>query len=152
MFLLCNLSTVHWWRWFVCSCWTLQTLLVRKINLSVFNKERLMVFFASFFCSGNCYRQHVNSIEKSSAAKSIDSPTSLSEILAPSSSTHRISRTNASGSMPSSQKTLPHSIRLVEIPWSSENKGAIRLQADENNQNGLPSTMSTKCSGVRISE
>lgn len=46
-------------------------------------------------------------------------------------------------------KKPPHSIRLVEIPWRSENKNSIRLSIDEEISSGQSST---RCRGVRISE
>lgn len=49
------------------------------------------------------------------------------------------------------QKVTPHSIRLVEIPWTKGNKGGIRLTIDEN-QKGAPISASAGCPGVRISE
>lgn len=51
-------------------------------------------------------------------------------------------------------KKPPHSIRLVEIPWKSENKNSIRLSIDdEESSSGLNSkSSSTRCRGVRISE
>jgi len=50
------------------------------------------------------------------------------------------------------QKQTPHSIRLVEIPWTKGNKAGIRLSVDEN-QLGAPITAATAgCPGVRISE
>lgn len=51
-------------------------------------------------------------------------------------------------------KKPPHSIRLVEIPWQSSNKGGIRLSVDENdcdNTQFSPAAASG-CRGVRISE
>ncbi|XP_031616325.1 LIM domain kinase 1-like isoform X2 [Contarinia nasturtii] len=89
---------------------------------------------SKLFC-GNCY---CVKIDKTSI-KSIESPTSLSDILAPSSSTHQ------------QQKTLPHSIRLVEIPWSNENKTALRLSIDDS-QNGTMPIIATKHNGIRISQ
>ncbi|XP_055305060.1 LIM domain kinase 1 isoform X2 [Sitodiplosis mosellana] len=89
---------------------------------------------SKLFC-GNCYR---TKIDKTSV-KSIESPTSLSDILAPSSSSHQ------------PQKTLPHSIRLVEIPWSNENKAALRLSIDDS-QNGITPMIATKHNGIRISQ
>lgn len=49
------------------------------------------------------------------------------------------------------QKKPPHSIRLVEIPWSKNNKGGIRLSVDEN-QIGAPLSLSAGYRGIRISE
>lgn len=51
-------------------------------------------------------------------------------------------------------KKPPHSIRLVEIPWQSSNKGGIRLSVDENDCNNIPFSpaASSGCRGVRISE
>jgi len=48
-------------------------------------------------------------------------------------------------------KKPPHSIRLVEIPWRSENKNSIRLSIDEETLS-VPSTSARRCRGVRISE
>lgn len=45
----------------------------------------------------------------------------------------------------------PHSIRLVEIPWTKGNKGGIRLSVDES-QVGAPISAGVGCPGVRISE
>lgn len=45
----------------------------------------------------------------------------------------------------------PHSIRLVEIPWTKGSKGGIRLSVDEN-QKGVPISSGAGCPGVRISE
>lgn len=47
-------------------------------------------------------------------------------------------------------KKPPHSIRLVEIPWRSENKNSIRLSIDDESSGSAPS--GTRCRGVRISE
>lgn len=85
--------------------------------------------------SGNCYR---TKIDKTSS-KSIESPTSLSDILAPSSSSQQ------------PQKSLPHSIRLVDIPWSSEHQSALRLSIDDS-QNGTMPTIANKHNGIRISQ
>ncbi|KAG4079659.1 hypothetical protein HA402_010439 [Bradysia odoriphaga] len=51
------------------------------------------------------------------------------------------------------QKVTPHSIRLVEIPWTKGNRIGIRLAIDES-QKGVPiSNAGSGCpSGVRISE
>ena len=51
-------------------------------------------------------------------------------------------------------KKPPHSIRLVEIPWQSSNKGGIRLSVDENDCDNIPFSPATSsgCRGVRISE
>jgi LIM domain kinase 1 len=50
-------------------------------------------------------------------------------------------------------KKPPHSIRLVEIPWKSENKSSIRLSIDEDALSPPSNTSSTtRCRGVRISE
>lgn len=46
-------------------------------------------------------------------------------------------------------KKPPHSIRLVEIPWRSENKNSIRLSVDEESSGGATGS---RCRGVRISE
>ncbi|XP_053684379.1 LIM domain kinase 1 [Sabethes cyaneus] len=51
----------------------------------------------------------------------------------------------------SKQKKTPHSIRLVEIPWSSTKKDALRLSVDENLY-GISTHSDTGCKGVRISE
>lgn len=48
-------------------------------------------------------------------------------------------------------KKSPHSIRLVEIPWTKGNKSGIRLSFDEN-QRGAPISSTGQCPGVRISE
>lgn len=47
-------------------------------------------------------------------------------------------------------KKPPHSIRLVEIPWRSENKNSIRLSVDDDSSGGASS--GARCRGVRISE
>lgn len=47
-------------------------------------------------------------------------------------------------------KKPPHSIRLVEIPWRSENKNSIRLSAEDESSGGASS--GARCRGVRISE
>lgn len=49
------------------------------------------------------------------------------------------------------QKKTPHSIRLVEIPWSNTKRDALRLSVDENVY-GIPAHSNTGCKGVRISE
>ncbi|XP_055532763.1 LIM domain kinase 1 isoform X2 [Wyeomyia smithii] len=49
------------------------------------------------------------------------------------------------------QKKTPHSIRLVEIPWSNTKKDALRLSVDENLY-GIPAHSNTGCKGIRISE
>lgn len=46
-------------------------------------------------------------------------------------------------------KKPPHSIRLVEIPWRSENKNSIRLSVDDDSSGA---SSGTRCRGVRISE
>lgn len=48
-------------------------------------------------------------------------------------------------------KKMPHSIRLVEIPWTKGSRGGIRLSIDET-QKGAPITPNIACPGVRISE
>lgn len=48
-------------------------------------------------------------------------------------------------------KKTPHSIRLVEIPWSNVKKDGIRLSVEENLY-GLPAHSTAGCKGVRISE
>lgn len=50
-----------------------------------------------------------------------------------------------------SSKKIPHSIRLVEIPWSNVKKDGIRLSTDEHLY-GIPSHSAVGCKGVRISE
>lgn len=47
------------------------------------------------------------------------------------------------------QKTLPHSIQLIEIPWNKNNRNTIRLSIDE-----TATTVSSdnNCSIIRISE
>ncbi|XP_019533661.2 LIM domain kinase 1 isoform X2 [Aedes albopictus] len=50
-----------------------------------------------------------------------------------------------------SSKKTPHSIRLVEIPWSNVKKDGIRLSTDEHLY-GVPSHSAVGCKGVRISE
>ncbi|XP_062554211.1 LIM domain kinase 1 isoform X2 [Armigeres subalbatus] len=50
-----------------------------------------------------------------------------------------------------SSKKTPHSIRLVEIPWSNARKDGIRLSADDH-LFGIPSHSAVGCKGVRISE
>lgn len=47
-------------------------------------------------------------------------------------------------------KKPPHSIRLVEIPWRSENKNSIRLSAEDESSGGA--STGARCRGVRISE
>lgn len=47
-------------------------------------------------------------------------------------------------------KKPPHSIRLVEIPWRSENKNSIRLSVDDDSSGAASS--GARCRGVRISE
>ncbi|XP_021705788.1 LIM domain kinase 1 isoform X1 [Aedes aegypti] len=53
--------------------------------------------------------------------------------------------------MDGSSKKIPHSIRLVEIPWSNVKKDGIRLSTDEHLY-GIPSHSAVGCKGVRISE
>ncbi|XP_065088730.1 LIM domain kinase 1 isoform X3 [Ochlerotatus camptorhynchus] len=48
-------------------------------------------------------------------------------------------------------KKTPHSIRLVEIPWSNVKKDGIRLSVEEHLY-GLPAHSAAGCKGVRISE
>lgn len=51
------------------------------------------------------------------------------------------------------QKVTPHSIRLVEIPWTKGNRIGIRLAIDENQKGAPISSAGSGCpSGVRISE
>lgn len=101
----------------------------------------MYVTFAHFFgFSGHCYHQQIDPRAKNLPRKSIESPTSLSDILAPCSSAQAI------------QKSLPHSIRLVEIPWTSENKNVIRLSIDDSIQSGTLTPTGNKCTGIRISQ
>lgn len=52
---------------------------------------------------------------------------------------------------PQPNSISPHSIRLVEIPWTKGNKGGIRLSLDES-QKGAPISSDAGFPGVRISE
>lgn len=105
-------------------------------------KKKLDSNFCIFRFSGNCYR---SKIDVSSVVSSLESPTSLSDILAPStSSTHHQQQHT-------SQKPLPHSIRLVEIPWSKENKASLQFSID-GSQSGTMSPIAIKHNGVRISQ
>lgn len=96
-------------------------------------------FFLLNFCfsifSGHCYHRQIDPRAKNLPKKSIE----LSDILQPSSSKQ------------SPQKTLPHSIRLVEIPWTTENKNVLRLSVD-GIQSGAPSPTGNQCTGVHISQ
>lgn len=77
----------------------------------------------------------------------LESPTSLSDILAPStSSTHHPKQQQQQ-----SQKSLPHSIRLVEIPWSKEIKASLQFSIDDS-QCGTMSPIAAKHNGVRITQ
>ncbi|XP_058465809.1 LIM domain kinase 1 isoform X2 [Malaya genurostris] len=49
------------------------------------------------------------------------------------------------------RKKTPHSIRLIEIPWTNAKKDGIRLSVDENLY-GVPTYSTTGCKNVRISE
>lgn len=77
--------------------------------------------------SGSCYRRQMQPLEKS-ATTAVTAP-----------------------SVSNTQKKLPHSIRLVEIPWSKGSRGGFRLSIDES-QKGAPITSNIACPGVRISE
>lgn len=104
------------------------------------NNVRIIVS-SNFWFSGNCYRSKIDVM----GAVSLESPTSLSDILAPStSSAHQQQQTQ-------SQKPLPHSIRLVEIPWSKENKASLQFSIDDS-QSGTMSPIAIKHNGVRISQ
>lgn len=89
----------------------------------------LVFFFKQSFAyrSGNCYRRQMQPLEKT-ATTSQSVP--------------------ASNGQP---KKLPHSIRLVEIPWTKGSRGGIRLSIDES-QKGAPISSNITCPGVRISE
>lgn len=60
------------------------------------------------------------------------------------------SSANSNGTEVTLKKTQ-HSIRLVEIPWSSARKDGIRLSVDEHPY-GIPVHSVAGCKGVRISE
>lgn len=84
-------------------------------------------------CSGNCYRRQMQPLEKTATT-----------------STSNNNNCNIpSANMP--QKKMPHSIRLVEIPWTKGSRGGIRLSIDET-QKGAPISSNIACPGVRISE
>lgn len=78
--------------------------------------------FSNFSNSGQCYRRQMQPLARSS---------------------HHAQNTPAA--------RPPHSIRLVDIPWTKGNKGGIRLSVDES-QIGAPISAGACCPGVRISE
>lgn len=93
------------------------------------------------FSSGNCYRQQIDTVD-GSVQRQINSPTSLSDILNPSTSTKGLT----------TQKTLPHSIRLIELPWCNENKTTIQLSIDDSRNVPTVEMNSNKTTGVRITQ
>ncbi|XP_058826696.1 LIM domain kinase 1 isoform X2 [Topomyia yanbarensis] len=64
---------------------------------------------------------------------------------------HECTDSSVSHAAESTQKKIPHSIRLVEIPWANTKKDGIRLSVDENLYS-VPAYSNTGCKGVRISE
>ncbi|XP_055621389.1 LIM domain kinase 1 isoform X2 [Toxorhynchites rutilus septentrionalis] len=84
---------------------------------------------SKLFC-GNCYKQQMHDTGK-----------------AASDSTDRVTPCTTENT----QKKIPHSIRLVEIPWTGSKKDGIRLAVDEN-LCGVPARSAVGCKDVRISE
>ncbi|EAT48809.1 AAEL000187-PA [Aedes aegypti] len=84
---------------------------------------------SKLFC-GQCYKKRMNDTTK------------VDRQIPGSAMTHDID---------GSSKKIPHSIRLVEIPWSNVKKDGIRLSTDEHLY-GIPSHSAVGCKGVRISE
>lgn len=116
------------------------------VDLCGLCKKGLCLIFFLSNCSGKCYRSKIDE----TSTISLESPTSLSDILAPStSSSHQ--QQQKQQQQQQSQKTLPHSIRLVEIPWSKENKASLQFSIDDS-QSGTMSPIATKHNGVRISQ
>lgn len=91
--------------------------------------------------SGNCYRRQMQPLEKTATTSSTVPYVNGQQPQHQQSHQHQQQQ----------QKKMPHSIRLVEIPWTKGSRGGIRLSIDET-QKGAPITSNITCPGVRISE
>lgn len=165
MLLLFNVPSIYWRRRFVCTRRTFKAILVSQtlghcLRTIPTNNLQLLSSF-----SGNCYRQQVQSLAKANENEltsrqqscSFAAPSAVRNTQTLSASTAKTSPTTASSQTTTKQniplKTqLPHSIRLIEIPWTKGAKGGIRLSIDDCQMIDASMASSNNCPGVRISE
>lgn len=103
--------------------------------------------------SGNCYRHQVQEKPPTIVVSSPKAETNGNSIIARSTSAAAVQTTSLSASNNNiPQKALPHSIQLIEIPWSRNSRNTIRLSIDDTATTASVATPDNNCPIIRISE